>query len=253
MGARLRVSGQRGWVPHMLTKLARKFREAAARKVKSRGHLRSIWYPRYEFQMSPRQLCFLADCLDKIKDVEGSIVEIGCAHGLTTTFLYEYMVHSGFKKEYVCVDTFAGFTKEDIAIEENQRGKRKVPYAKLFKDNNSDWFKESLKRRDITDVRVVEADISHFSEAKLPERIAFCLVDVDLYRPVKSALKKIYPRLSAGGMIVVDDCWSKPSYSFIPDVAEAYDGAMQAYREFADEHRLPEKLVEDKLSVIERA
>jgi hypothetical protein len=32
-----------------------------------------------------------------------------------------------------------------------------------------------------------------------------------------------------------------------------YDGAMQAYREFTREHRLPEKFVETKLAIIERA
>lgn len=236
----------------MLTKLANRVRHTAANKIKSAGFFRRYWYPRFEFQMSPRQLCFLADCLDKIKDVDGAIVEIGCAHGLTTSFLHEYMSDSGFKKDYVCIDTFSGFTEIDIAVEVIDRHKTKSDYTKVFKDNNPEWFKEALRRRRITDVRVIQADISELAEAELPDQIAFCLVDVDLYRPVQSALKKIYPRLSAGGIIVVDDCWFKPN-TFVPGVPEVYDGAMQAYREFASEHKFPEKLIEDKLGIIERA
>lgn len=201
--------------------------------------------------MSPRQLCFLTDCLDNIRHVDGAIVEIGCAQGLTTTFLYEYMLESGYKKDYVCIDTFSGFTAEDIEVEVNARDKTKFGYAKIFKDNNSKWFKEALGRRYINDVQVIEADISQLSESDLPEKIAFCLVDVDLYRPVVSALAKVYPKLGVGGIIVVDDCWYRPN-RFVPEVVDAYDGAMQAYREFLAEHQLPEKLVEDKLGFIER-
>ena len=237
---------------HMLAKIGQKFRDDVAGKLKSRGIFRSIWYPRYEFQMTPRQLCFLADCLNRTAKVHGSIVEIGCAHGLTTTFLYEYMVSSGFKKEYVCIDTFCGFTDEDINIEVSQRGKNMHTYTEVFKDNDAAWFEESLKKRGISDICIIEGDVSELAEGDLPKHIAFCLVDVDLYRPVQSALRKIYPRLSHGGIIVVDDCWYKPSHSFAPDVAKDYDGAMQAYHEFVRDNGLPEKLVEEKLGIIER-
>jgi hypothetical protein len=89
--------------------------------------------------------------------------------------------------------------------------------------------------------------------ARLPKQVAFCLLDVDLYRPVKLGLAKIYPLLSLGGMIVIDDCWSKSKHLWVDGIGEAYDGAMQAYQEFTREHRLPEKFVETKLAIIERA
>ena len=235
----------------MISKLATRMRHIAANKIKSAGFFRNYWYPRFEFQMSPRQLCYLASCLDKIKSVDGAIVEIGCAHGLTTSFLYEYMIDSEFKKDYFCIDTFDGFTEEDIAVEVTDRNKTESVYTKIFKDNNPKWFEEASRRRRITDVHVVQADISELSEDKLPKEVAFCLIDVDLYRPVQSALEKVYPRLSAGGIIVVDDCWYKPN-KFVPGVPDAYDGAMQAYREFLNENELPARLVESKLGIIER-
>jgi len=202
--------------------------------------------------MFPKQLCFLAECIKATKNIDGSIVEIGCAHGLTTVFLYEYMIESDFKKDYVCIDTFAGFTDSDIRIEQDDRGNRQGWITKLFKDNDPEWFLESLRQRNITDICVIKSDISALDPTMLPERIAFCLLDVDLYQPVKAGLEKIYPRLSPGGIIVVDDCWSKPRHLFVEGIAEAYDGAMQAYREFTTKHQLPQELVEAKFGVIRK-
>jgi O-methyltransferase len=236
----------------MLKQVARKVAAKGYRELMVRGYFRKLWYPRYQFQYFPRQLCFLADCLDQTASVDGSVIEIGCAHGLTTTFLYEYIVDSEILKEYICIDTFSGFTSSDISVE-RQRGKDHPQYELEFKNNNPEWFKESLRRRHITDIKVIEADISTLDATRLPERVAFCLLDVDLYQPVKRGLEKIYPRLSPGGMIVIDDCWSKPKHLWVNGVGEAYDGAMQAYREFTAEHGLPVRFVETKLAIVERA
>jgi predicted O-methyltransferase YrrM len=202
--------------------------------------------------MFPRQLCFLAKALDEVSSVPGDIVEIGCAHGLTTTFLYEYMTQSGFKKNYVCVDTFDGFTEEDLDFEFNERGNRNRWISGLFKDNDVAWFKEALAKRSIEDVKVIKGDITRLTSDALPEKIAFCLLDVDLYKPVQSGLAKVYDRLTPGGVIVVDDCWVSTDRPQLEAIAEAYDGALQAYREFVKTHDLPEDVVEMKLGVIRK-
>ncbi|WP_157450302.1 class I SAM-dependent methyltransferase [Bradyrhizobium sp. ARR65] len=235
----------------MIRKIAHAIAAKGYRQLMLRGYFRKLWYPRYQFQYFPRQLCFLAHCLDRTADVDGSIVEIGCAHGLTTTFLYEYLADSGIHKEYVCIDTFCGFTPQDIHVEKEQRGKVQ-DYEWEFKNNSAAWFKESLARRHITDIKVLEADISTVEDSLLPDRISFCLLDVDLYQPVRVGLERIYPRLSPDGIIVVDDCWSKPRHMWVDGVGEAYDGAMQAYKEFTGERGLPAKFAETKLALIEK-
>jgi O-methyltransferase len=235
----------------MLDQMARGLLTRTYREMMTRGYLRQLWYPRYQFQYFPRQLRFLTECLDRVADVDGAIVEIGCAHGLTTTFLYEYMADSGIQKPYVCIDTFCGFTSEDISVERQERGKTSKAYDREFKNNNVEWFKESLRRRHITEIEVIEGDICTLEEALLPERVALCLLDVDLYRPVKMGLERIYPRLSEGGLIVVDDCWTKSRHMWVESVGDAYDGAMQAYQEFAAEHGLPMQFAETKLALVE--
>lgn len=236
----------------MLARIKNGVRGRVTRYVTSRGYFRDLWYPRYPFQMFPRQLVYLAKCLEETKDVPGAILEVGCAHGLTTTFLYEYLRESGVRKDYVCVDTFAGFTPEDLAVEFDQRGNRNKWIEGLFKDNNPQWFKEALAKRNIKDIVVRQDDITSMDDGQLPERISFCLLDVDLYQPVRVGLEKIYDRLSPGGIIVVDDCWVRSSDHYIEHVAEAYDGALQAYREFVKARGFEEELVETKFGVIRK-
>lgn len=161
------------------------------------------------------------------------------------------MLDSNINKDYYCIDTFSGFTAENIAVEKQERGKNH-DYDGEFKNNNSAWFRESLAKRHITNVNVIEGDICKLDNKRLPDRIAFCLLDVDLYEPVKVGLEKVYERLSPGGIIVVDDCWSKPKHLWVDGVGDAYDGAMQAYKEFVSINNIPEKFVETKLAVIER-
>jgi len=234
----------------MFEELARGVATKACRELMVRGYFRKWWYPRYQFQYFPRQLCFLANCIDRTSKVDGAILEIGCGHGLTTTFLYEYMIDSAIAKDYFCVDTFSGFTSANISIERS-RGKSHK-YESMFKENNVEWFRESLRQRHITDIKVIEGDICTLDPGLLPHSVAFCLLDVDLYQPVKIGLERVYPRLSPGGMVVVDDCWSKPTHLWVNGVSDACDGAMQAYLEFASEHGLPEKFVETKLAIVER-
>src|SRR5688500_14716285 len=123
----------------MLRQLSHKIISRGYHEMMLRGYLRKIWYPRYQFQYFSRQLCYLANCIERTSKVEGAIVEIGCAHGLTTTFLYEYMVDSEETKEYYCIDTFSGFTPDDISVEKKVRGKDH-DYGKEFKNNNAEWF-----------------------------------------------------------------------------------------------------------------
>jgi O-methyltransferase len=61
-----------------------------------------------------------------------------------------------------------------------------------------------------------------------------------LYIPVKDLLPKVLSVMSSGGIIIVDDCQ--------PD--QMWDGAFQAYQEFARERNLPEEIVLEKLGIV---
>ena len=70
--------------------------------------------------------------------------------------------------------------------------------------------------------------------------ISFCLVDVDLTRPVSRALEEVYPRMAPGGIIVVDDCTP----------GQKYEGVCAAYLDFARRVGAPVDIRYDMLGVI---
>jgi hypothetical protein len=143
-------------------------------------------------------------------------------------------------RQFYAIDTFAGFTDDDIAFENEERGKNdKYLY---YRSNSKAWFSKTLKAHGIKDAKIYECDAKLFDYDALPS-VAFCLFDVDLYLPTKNVLPKLYSKLSPGGVIVVDDCSALESI---------YDGAGQAYREFCGEMGLKEEVVFTKLGIIRK-
>lgn len=214
-----------------------------------KGYMGDSGQSPYSFMFTSRQLKFLLDSLDETNSIDGCVLEVGCAHGATTIFLYEYLRDSGIDKPYYCIDTFSGFADADIDYENRVRGKQ-YDYTNAFKNNSVERFKSNLKKRKIDDVHVIQADINKFDINTIPP-ISFCLLDVDLYQPVLAGLEIILPHVNKGGTIVIDDCW-KDTEHFYKSVPDMYDGALEAYREFVSKHQLPETLVEKKLGVIRK-
>ncbi len=194
----------------------------------------------YRYNFTPAQLSFLCSCLDQTKTLSGSIIEIGCAGGHTTVFLNKHMDFSGIEKPYICIDTFSGFTESDINHEVFNRGKDKNRYTG-FQVNKKKWFDYTIQQNGISRVKSYQADINQFDFNSLTN-ISFCIIDVDLYLPVKTALEKVYNLLDEGGIIVVDDC--KPN--------QIFDGAYQAYCEFLSNRQLEKKIVLDKLGIVSK-
>ncbi len=179
---------------------------------------------RYPYLHTPSQLAYLLLCLEETRDVPGSVVEAGCYQGDTTLFLNRHMTSESIEKPYWALDTFSGFRDEDLEAEV-ARGQDRDHYRGFFAVNDQRWFDYAMRRAGATRVRSLAADVGTFDYGRVTP-IAFCLIDVVFYRPVKLALPHIWEALSPGGIIVVDD--------FHDDDSGAMSGAGQAYREFAE-------------------
>jgi O-methyltransferase len=194
----------------------------------------------YPYMFSPAQLIFLADCIKSVSDVPGSCVEIGCAYGATTVFLNKFMNDNTqlVKRNYYAIDTFRSFVADHADYEIQNRGKP-PSIKKRFKENKKAWFDKSMTVHGIKRVKSIECDATQFDLSSLAP-IAFCLIDVDLYIPVKDLLPKVFSATSSGGIIIVDDCQ--------PD--QMWDGALQAYQEFTRERNLPAEIALEKLGIL---
>jgi O-methyltransferase len=194
----------------------------------------------YPYMFSPAQLIFLADCVTSVSDVPGSFVEVGCAYGATTVFLNKYMNDNAelAERNYYAIDTFQSFVAKHADYEIQNRGKP-PSIKKRFKENKKAWFDKSMVVHGLKRVKSIECDATQFDLSRVAP-IAFCLIDVDLYIPIKDLLPKVFSAMSSGGIIIVDDCQ--------PD--QMWDGALQAYQEFTRERNLPAEIVLEKLGIV---
>ncbi len=192
----------------------------------------------YDYMFDPQQLHFLMDCLQDTESAKGCCIEAGCAWGRTTVFLRKWMEARGITKDYIALDTFSGFVDSDTEFEIKYRSKPRE-LTKGFSFNKKVWFDYSIKLANVTNVTSIQADVAHFEFDKFAP-ISFCLLDVDLYLPIKKCLPNIYRNMSAGGIIIVDDCQPE----------NIWDGAMQAYQEFTASIGAPQRIECGKLGVI---
>lgn len=197
--------------------------------------------PKYEFNLSPVQLCRLCKAISDTRSSNrrpGCIVEVGVARGMTTTFLLKHMELEGDRRNYYCVDTFEGFTKEDIEHEVERRGKKKTDYGG-FSYNDIRAFQKNLNKNGFENAVAVGADVNSFDFLALAP-IDVLLVDVDLYRPTLSALKGSYRHLNDDAFVMVDDVV----------VESIYDGARDAYHEFVRMNALPAVIFGNRCGLI---
>lgn len=189
------------------------------------------WLPYHAFLVNTAELCLLCKCIEDTQRAAGSIVEVGCEAGRTTVFLNKHMDAVGDRRQYFAVDTFRGFTERDVAYETEVRSKDGEYLREQFGANALILFEKTLEINGVRRVRALAGDIAEVS-LDFAEAVSFCFIDVDLYLPVKAALERIFPKMSPGGIIAVHDCHLNPENPF--------DGAYQAYREFARAHGLAE-------------
>lgn len=195
--------------------------------------------PVMKFDMSIAQLNFITNTLGTIYS-DGAVLEIGVGGGGTSVMINNFMKCMSIKRHFYAIDTFSGFTHEDIQYEKDNRGK--TDDYLYYRSNSKEWYSKTLIAHGINNAMIFQADAKEFDYSIIGS-IAFCLFDVDLYKPTEFVLPLLYEILVPGGVIVVDDCSLESSI---------YDGAGEAYRKFCATMGFREELVHEKLGVIRK-
>lgn len=154
--------------------------------------------------LQPERLYFWSRALLETAELEGTVVEIGCALGGTAAWSSRMLSQVGHPKPYVCIDTFSGFVDAQFTVDAERGTNADDRY--LFSANSMKLTERVLRQHGAVDVSLIQADVTVLEADSLPDPIIACLVDVDLADPVEVALEKIFPRMAAGGIILVDDC-----------------------------------------------
>ena len=192
--------------------------------------------PVYNYNLDPIQLAEIVNSLNKVQNIEGNICEIGVARGMTTRFICEHIKDLEKKPKFYCLDTFSSFTKKDIEYEIKERKKTKSELIG-FSYNDFEKWKNNFKNYDF--VEAIQTDVKQFDFEKI-KPIKFAILDVDLYLPTLSALKKLKNVMCKDGIIMVDDISKNNSW----------DGANQAFYEFVESHSLSYEILGKKCGVI---
>lgn len=200
----------------------------------------SLAAPTYRYNIEPIQLAYLIMEIERLKNIQGNIVEIGVARGLTTRFLAQHIKNQKLDQslKLYAVDTFESFTEADLAFEVSNRGKS-LDALDAFKYNDYDVWKNNFT--DFKFVVPIQSDCSIVDYDKLgPIKVVF--LDVDLYLPTQKTLPKLYSALVPGGVILVDDVLQGTDY----------DGAYEAYMEFCETIGQVPEVIGNKCGVIRR-
>ncbi len=195
--------------------------------------------PRYRYKINPGQLAAMIGFIDATRGTNAAIVEVGVAQGDSSVFIMEHLRTSGDPRPLVLLDTFSGFTAQNVAYEVDARGKAPGDFAGRFSYTDDTILKRNLRRAGYQNFRTIRADATTFNWSSLGP-IGAMLLDVDLYQPTASTIAAAVPSLIPGGGIVLDDC-----VDGTPD-----DGASQAYAEYLAESGRPFERVGAKGGII---
>lgn len=150
------------------------------------------------------------------RNIEGAIAELGVYRGVTARLFHHYFPD----RPLHLFDTFEGFDQKDIGTEQDQTG------LAVETSHFADTAVEQAKKIIAPANNNVHFFPGYFPDS-VPEKISqttYALVhlDADLYAPTKAGLVHFFPRMNAGGFIIVHDY-------------NAWPGARKAVEEFCAE------------------
>lgn len=134
-----------------------------------------------------------------VQGVPGDIVEIGCHAGESTVVLQRMIQELDPSRELHAFDSFQGVPSGDSADEGVYKPGDMTASETLFNEN----FARLGLKLPVVHAGWFEQTLPHL----LPDRIAFALLDADLYRSTLQALEAVYPHLSPDAVCLLGVYW----------------------------------------------
>lgn len=171
-------------------------------------------------------------CVERVlKDaIPGDLIETGVWRGGACIFMRGILKAYGDKNRVVwAADSFEGLPKPDVVKAPADRGDRHHSYPQLVVD--LDTVKQNFDSYSLLDEQV--KFLKGWFKDTLPrapiDHLAVCRLDGDMYESTMDALDALYPKLSIGGYLIVDD------YGIVPGCKAAVD-------DYRGRHNVNEKI-----------
>jgi O-methyltransferase len=159
----------------------------------------------------------LLELLKQAALVPGDICEMGVYKGGTAYLIADFMKKTKFPGRLYLFDTFKGtmgLTEKDSA---RLRGN--------YRDTDLNEVKSHLGSF-VDFISYVEGLIPEsFRETNL-EKIAFANVHLNVYHATRETLRFIYPKLSAGGIIIIQDYGNKKYCAGVKDAVDEFSATI---------------------------
>ena len=163
------------------------------------------WKPLYWSWIAARHIA--------LNDIPGDVVECGVFRGGCSIIMA-----TAHDRPAWLYDTFTGMsepTEFDFKGENpGDRFDARQRFAKANKGDHVDWVyssidevREGIRQSEVDEARfrLVKGKVEDTIPGKIPEQIALLRLDTDFYESTRHELEHLYPRLSPGGILIVDD------------------------------------------------
>lgn len=223
------------WLEHRNLSIARRVPYSHDRRIEGWD-----WPIEAETMIGMRRLDNIQECVTTIlrENVPGDLIETGVWRGGAVIFMRAILKAYGDLDRIVwAADSFQGLPKPNPDQYPADTGDILWTVSRLAV--SEDQVRANFERYDLLDDQV-RFLVGWFRDT-LPvapiERLALIRLDGDMYESTMDALRNLYPKLSVGGYVIVDD------YDAVP-------ACPQAVHDFRDEFGITDPLVRiDRLSV----
>ena len=213
----------------MYKKLLKKFVKKSGYDIHKKNNLKYEFYKKdleiitsiKPFTLSTEERIFsLIEAVRYVlkNNIEGDFVECGVWKGGSIMTMIKILQENNQEKDLYLYDTFAGMTKP-TEFDRNIKNNYASDYfekAKINDDssNLTNISLEEVKKNIMTlgynsrKLHYVVGKVEKTLPRYAPEKIALLRLDTDWYESTKHELIHLFPLLSKGGIIIIDDYWS---------------------------------------------
>ncbi len=174
-------------------------------------------YPIISDQINQPALAVVLRELETVLEqgIDGDIVEFGCYIGTTSVFIRRILDTSqrGADRKFYVYDSFAGLPAK--TTDDNSSAGIEFQAGELTVSKKQ--FIQTFQKANLSLPIITKAWFADLTDRQLPTTIAYAFLDGDFYESIIDSLKLVWPRLSAGGTITIDD-YNRPA---LPGVTKA--------------------------------